>query len=45
MLPINRPKCPFMDNHYDGKMNFMNTDESPSAREVNYFPSVVNSTW
>lgn len=31
-----------MDQHFDGKMNFFDTDFSPSAREINYFPSVFN---
>ena len=42
MLPINRPKCPFMDNHYDGSMNFIEAGKSHSGREINYFPSTVN---
>jgi len=42
MLPVNRPKCPYMDNHHDGQMNFFDSELSPSAREVNYFPSTVN---
>ena len=28
-----------MDGHLDGSMNFADDDSSPSAREVNYFPS------
>jgi len=34
MLPVNAPKCPHHNNHYDGFMNFMHRDE-----EVDYFPS------
>ncbi|KAG0460569.1 hypothetical protein HPP92_020866 [Vanilla planifolia] len=34
MLPVNAPKCPFRNNHYDGAMNFMHRDQ-----EVDYFPS------
>lgn len=34
MIPVNAPKCPHFNNHYDGFMNFMHRDE-----EVNYFPS------
>ncbi|KAI4354623.1 hypothetical protein L6164_003472 [Bauhinia variegata] len=33
-LPVNAPKCPHHNNHFDGSMNFMHRDE-----EVNYFPS------
>ncbi|WP_407605356.1 catalase, partial [Pseudomonas aeruginosa] len=33
-LPVNAPKCPYHNNHYDGYMNFMHRDE-----EVDYFPS------
>eukprot|EP00775_Hariotina_reticulata_P002758 gene2758-3052_t len=36
MLPINQPKCPFHNNHFDGQMNFMHKSE-----EVNYYPSAV----
>jgi len=42
MLPVNRPKCPFFDNHIDGSMNF-NTG-GRSADEINYFPSTINTT-
>lgn len=34
LLPVNAPKCPHHNNHYDGAMNFVQRDE-----EVNYFPS------
>lgn len=27
MLPVNAPKCPHRNNHYDGFMNFMHRDE------------------
>eukprot|EP00992_Anisonema_acinus_P013049 TRINITY_DN8524_c0_g1_i1.p1 TRINITY_DN8524_c0_g1~~TRINITY_DN8524_c0_g1_i1.p1 ORF type:complete len:504 (+),score=95.68 TRINITY_DN8524_c0_g1_i1:46-1557(+) len=43
MLPINKPKCPFMDNHIDGAMNFMTAPESKSTQEVNYYPSDLNN--
>ncbi|WCJ44708.1 Catalase [Euphorbia peplus] len=34
MLPVNAPKCPYKNNHFDGAMNFMHRDE-----EVDYFQS------
>jgi len=43
MLPINRPKCEYQDNHIDGSMHFLGT-ESKSAKEVNYFPSWNSAT-
>jgi len=42
MLPINSPKCPFRDNHFEGKMNVR--PESRGAQEVNYFPSRMDTT-
>ncbi|XP_004366029.2 catalase isozyme 2 [Capsaspora owczarzaki ATCC 30864] len=42
MLPINRPKCPFFDNHVDGLMNF-NEPTADSAGEINYFPSNIRT--
>lgn len=33
-LPINAPRCPFFNGHYDGGMNSMHRNG-----EVNYFPS------
>jgi catalase len=33
-LPINAPKCPFHNNHYDGLMNMVERKE-----EIDYFPS------
>jgi hypothetical protein len=27
MLPVNQPKCPFHNNHNDGRMNFMHKAE------------------
>lgn len=40
MLPINKPKCPFFDNHNDGLMNFMedgrNTEEVRLAVAPNF---------
>jgi catalase len=27
MLPINQPKCPLHNNHFDGQMNFMHKNE------------------
>jgi catalase len=33
-LPINAPKCPFHNNHYDGSMNMVQRKE-----EIDYFPS------
>lgn len=30
MLPINQPKCPFHNNHFDGQMNFMHKNEEVS---------------
>lgn len=35
-LPINAPKIPHHNNHYDGNMNYMDRKS-----EVNYFPSTV----
>jgi len=39
MLPVNKPKCPFMDNHQNGEMNF-NNPEPPNP--INYFPSTMS---
>lgn len=33
-LPINAPRCPFMNRQYDGALNFMHR-----AGDTNYFPS------
>lgn len=33
-LPINAPRCPFMNRQYDGALNFMKRSD-----DVNYFPS------
>jgi catalase len=38
-LPINAPKCPFHNNHYDGSGNMCQRND-----EVNYFPSRNNPT-
>lgn len=38
-LPINAPKCPFHNNHYDGTGNMVQRTE-----EIDYFPSRHNST-
>jgi len=37
LLPVNAPRCPFHNHHYDGDMNFV-TRSSP----INYFPSTLN---
>jgi len=42
MLPINAPKCPFRDNHFDGQMNVRLA--SRGNQEVNYFPSRTDTT-
>lgn len=34
MLPINKPKCPFFDNHNDGLMNFM--EDGRNTEEVGF---------
>lgn len=34
LLPVNAPKCPYKNNHYEGTMNITQRDE-----EVNYHPS------
>jgi catalase len=39
MLPVNAPRCPFHNNHFDGAMNFMHR-----SSQVNYFPSRVEKT-
>lgn len=39
LLPINAPKNPHHNNHYDGQGNFMHREG-----EVNYFPSRVDGT-
>jgi len=39
LLPVNRPKCPYFDNHIDGSMNFL--EGGQSAEEVNYYPSTI----
>jgi catalase len=33
-LPINAPRCPFQNNHFDGTLNTMHR-----TSEINYFPS------
>lgn len=33
-LPVNAPRCPFMNRQYDGALNFMRR-----SKDVNYFPS------
>jgi hypothetical protein len=33
-----------MDQHFDGRMNFFDDDFSPSARQINYFPSTMDPT-
>lgn len=38
MLPVNAPRCPFINHHYDGVMNF---NVPPGA--INYFPSRMNN--
>jgi catalase len=38
-LPINAPRCPFFNGHYDGAMNFMHRQS-----DVNYFPSTRTDT-
>lgn len=40
MLPINAPKNPHHNNHYDGSLNFMHREE-----EINYFPSRQNKVY
>lgn len=40
MLPINAPRCPFVDQHSDGHMNF--SPISRSGREINYYPSMID---
>lgn len=37
-LPVNAPRCPFMNRQYDGALNFMHR-----SSEVNYFPSVTQA--
>jgi catalase len=36
LLPVNAPRCPFLNHQYDGVMNFVTR-----TSEVNYFPSRV----
>jgi len=36
LLPVNIPRCPFLNHNYDGAMNFVSR-----SSEVNYFPSRV----
>eukprot|EP01062_Namystynia_karyoxenos_P016442 TRINITY_DN15_c1_g1_i1.p1 TRINITY_DN15_c1_g1~~TRINITY_DN15_c1_g1_i1.p1 ORF type:complete len:567 (+),score=188.29 TRINITY_DN15_c1_g1_i1:74-1702(+) len=46
MLPINRPQCPYVDQHFDGAMNFA-TDlraQSRAAGAVDYFPSAMDGS-
>lgn len=38
MLPVNAPRCPFRNNHFDGAMNF-----AQRTSEVNYFPSSADA--
>jgi len=37
LLPVNAPRCPFMNHNYDGALNFVSRS-SP----INYFPSKIN---
>eukprot|EP00026_Physarum_polycephalum_P007982 Phypoly_transcript_08055.p1 GENE.Phypoly_transcript_08055~~Phypoly_transcript_08055.p1 ORF type:complete len:505 (-),score=95.63 Phypoly_transcript_08055:45-1559(-) len=37
LLPVNAPRCPFMNHHYDGVMNIVKR-----SSEINYFPSKIN---
>jgi len=39
MLPVNAPKCPYMNNHQNGEMNF--ADPEP-PNPINYFPSTLS---
>ncbi len=39
LLPVNMPKCPFHNNHYDGAMNYTIRDEEACA-----FPHVFSFT-
>ncbi len=44
MIPINKPRCPYMDMHVDGAMNFKEPSETLGGSEVNYYPSMQNKT-
>jgi len=37
LLPVNAPRCPFMNHNYDGAMNFVSRRSA-----INYFPSRIN---
>lgn len=39
MLPVNQPKCPFHNNHFDGQMNFMHKNEE--VRTLGFVRTVV----
>jgi len=39
MLPVNAPRCPFMNNHQNGEMNFAPPEP---AQHINYFPSLFS---
>lgn len=38
-LPVNRPKCPYHNNHWDGTMQ-----QTERTEEIDYFPSRNNKT-
>lgn len=47
MLPINRPKCPYYDQHMAGSMNFQQDLGEVAAgalKEVDYYPSHMDTT-
>jgi len=38
LLPVNLPRCPFLNHNYEGKMNFVHR-----TSEINYFPSRIDT--